>query len=84
MPRVTLTAEQKERAVVSDTCKAILDRLNEVRGRERMDEKDFAARIGISYDCWRLWNRGKLPVAAFGRVLTAAVRAGLKIEVVKP
>ena len=81
MPRVALTKEQKERNAVADVCKNILDGLNMKRGLSRKTNEAFCEAIGISYTTWWRWNNGGVAEAEFGKVITAAMRAGLSFKV---
>lgn len=81
MPKVALTKEQKERNAVADVCKKILDGLNMKRGVLRKTNEAFCELIGISYTTWWRWNNGGIAEAEFGNVITAAVRAGVKVNV---
>lgn len=81
MPRVALTKEQKERNAVADVCKNLLDGLNMKRGLLRKSNEAFCKEIGVSYTTWWRWNNGGIPEAEFGKVVTAALRAGLSFKV---
>lgn len=82
MPRVALTEDQRRKNAIQDIYKSILDELNAKRGRERKTNQDFANELEISYGTWHRWNNGHLGQAAFGSVLDATMRAGIRLEVV--
>ena len=81
MPRVALTKEQKEQYAVKDLCKSLLDGLNMKRGLFRKSNESFCEMIGISYTTWWRWNNGGIPEAEFGKVVAAAMRAGISFRV---
>lgn len=81
MPRVALTQQQKEQNAVADVCKHLLDGLNMKRGLSRKTNEAFCKMIGISPTTWWRWNNGGVAEAEFGKVVTAAVRAGIEIKV---
>jgi len=81
MPRVALTKEQKERNAVSDVCKNLLDGLNMKRGLSRKNIGEFCKSIGISTATWWRWNNGGVSDAEFGKVISAAVKTGLKVRI---
>lgn len=81
MPRVALTQQQKEQYAVADVCKKLLDGLNIKRGLSRKTHEAFCEVIGISPTTWWRWNNGGVAEAEFGRVVTAAMRAGLVFTV---
>ena len=82
MPKVALNAEQRRRNAAGAVYKTLLDRLNEKRGRERKTNREFAMELGVSERTWRRWNNGDIGKAEFGSVLDAALRAGIRLEVV--
>lgn len=81
MPRVALTKEQKEQNAVADVCKSMLDGLNMKRGLFRKSNEAFCEMIGVSHTTWWRWNNGGIQEAEFGKVVTAAMRAGLSFKV---
>lgn len=81
MPRVALTKEQKEQAAVSDVCKSLMDGLNIRRGLSRKTHEAFCKMIGVSPATWWRWNKGGVADAEFGKVVAAAVKAGVEIRV---
>lgn len=82
MPKVALNAEQRRRNAAGTVYKDLLDRLNEKRGRDRKTNQEFAAELGVSERTWRRWNNGGISKAEFGVILDAALRAGIRLEVV--
>lgn len=82
MPKVALNAEQRRRNAAGAVYKDLLDKLNEKRGRERKTNREFAAELGVSERTWHRWNNGGIGKAEFGVILDAALRAGIKLEVV--
>lgn len=82
MPRVCLTEEQKRQAAVNDYCKDFMDKLCSIRGKSRKTKADFCKSIGISpVTFWRWDKQNELQNAEFGKVLSAAMRAGLVIRI---
>lgn len=82
MPRVCLTMEQRDAAMVDDMSRAVLDTLNAKKGVERKKEKDFAPMIGLCRAQWNLWNRGSIKTATFEKVLIALNRCGYRLAIV--
>lgn len=84
MPRVNygLTREQKEAREVQRISKELLDRMNEKRGRENKGKQEFAAEVGVSFPTWKRWNNRGMGKSDLETVIIAAMRAGVKIEVV--
>lgn len=80
MPKVALTQAQRERNAVRDACKKLLDAMNARRGLLRMSKEEFSRQIGVSPTTWWRWNCEGLAGAEFQNVLTAAMRAGVKIS----
>ena len=83
MPRVKpLTPEMREQEALKQVSTDLLDRMNEIRGRRRMTNQDFAVLVGVSYSTWKRWNLyGGLASSEFAIVVLAAVRSGLKVHV---
>lgn len=82
MPRVSLTAAQKEAYAIGDVLTMLIRHLNAQQGLRRMTDKDFSKLIGISDRTWRNWNTADgIAKANITTVITAAVRVGLVISV---
>ena len=82
MPRVALTEDQRRRNAIQDIYKSILDELNAKRGRERKTNQEFALELGISPRTWTRWNNGGIGKAEFSVVLMAAMKSGIRLEVI--
>lgn len=78
MPRVCLTEEQKRKAALKDMCKDLMDKLHAKRGQSRKTKAEFCKDIGVSpVTFWRWDQDEELEAAEFGKVVMAAMRAGL-------
>ena len=78
-----MTSAQKEQKKIDAIAQDILDRLNEVRGRKNMSRSDFADFIGVSRDRYQKWNKGEVGSANFTTLVRAAIRCGIRIEIVR-
>lgn len=82
MPKTRpLTQEQREAQEVARLGKEILDRMNEKRGRENKTKQQFSEEIGVPHVSWWRWNKGEIDRAEFGKVVTAALRCGIRLRV---
>ena len=73
----------KEQIKIESVAQDLLGKINEVRGRKNMNKGDFADFIGVSRDRYAKWNIGEVVAASFEALVRAALRCGIRIEIVK-
>ena len=78
-----MSTQEKEKMKIDSVAQELLGKINEVRGRKDMTKGDFAEFIGVSRDRYAKWNHGEVSSASFEALIRAALRCGIRIEIVK-
>ena len=81
--KMGMSTTDKEKMKIESVAQELLGRINEVRGRKDMTKGDFAEFIGVSRDRYAKWNNGEVAAASFEALVRAALRCGIRIEIVK-
>jgi DNA-binding transcriptional regulator YiaG len=81
--KMGMSTQDREKMKIESVAQELLDRINEVRGRKDMTKGEFAEYIGVSRDRYARWNNGEVPTASFESLIRAALRCGVRIEIVK-
>ena len=73
--------EKEEASEISRISDAIVNKLNEYRGRTNMTKSDFAEFIGVNQSTYNEWNIKGAHKAHFSVLIRAAVRCGINVQI---